>query len=123
MVLCSVDCDGSIFKPRYNYMLKFDNTLPHQGIFYKNISVKYDLKYKVFSDFDFNQKCYKVGKKANVLDCLVAEHKNNGISNNKKYFHEIYIIIINNYNILFVFISFFRFKVLGIKNKIRRIVL
>ena len=45
------------FYPENNWKLKIRNRLPHQGCYYKNSKeLIYDLSYKVYSDFDLNQK-------------------------------------------------------------------
>nr|WP_315145908.1 glycosyltransferase [uncultured Flavobacterium sp.] len=95
------------FYPEINWKLKIRNRLPHQGCYYKNSKeLIYDLNYKVFSDFDLNQKYYKNKNKIKVFDePIVAFHDMGGISNDKKYIKEVSEVIKNNFGVFYYVIS------------------
>lgn len=79
----SVYLDNRIFRSYKNWKLKAGNTLHHQALLIpKNIhtSEPFDTKYKIYADFDFNQRLYKKGISFIKLDNLVAYAKPNGIS-------------------------------------------
>lgn len=57
--------EGKIFHSNANWKLLFGNALHHQALFVpKQFSIQppFDTKYKVYADFDFNQRLYKEGK-------------------------------------------------------------
>lgn len=61
------------------------DNLCHQGIFYHrdifNIVGKYDLQYKILSDWFFNLKCFiHDGITKKYVDCVVADYEENGVS-------------------------------------------
>lgn len=114
--------DGlKIFKPSFGLSLRMHNTIHHQGCFYRvSDDLIYDTKYRVFSDFDLNQKISKSGKKFFINDdVVVASHAQGGISHNAFYFKEVYEIINKNYGLFWVFLSFFYFKIMGVMKKIK----
>lgn len=106
--------------PKVSWELKIRNTLPHQGCFYKRKLVKYNTAYKVFADFDMNQNIYMQGK---TIICNntppIAFHAIDGISHNRKCFHEVFNIVSANYGFIYKCISFVRFKIEGLKIKFR----
>lgn len=59
------------------------NGLHHQGTFYKKelfLNKKYNLKYKVLSDYHFNIQLLKSKTKCNILDTIVARCNSAGVS-------------------------------------------
>ena len=49
--------------PRNDWLLRFDNTWHHQGTFYRRTAhLGYDNSYRVFGDFDHNQRLRKAHK-------------------------------------------------------------
>jgi glycosyltransferase involved in cell wall biosynthesis len=78
-----VSIDGKQeFHPSSGIGLRFTNTLHHQGTFFRRERfLTYDLRYRVFADFDVNQKLALSGARMKVFDSVVALHANDGISN------------------------------------------
>ena len=69
------------FRPSCDVRLRFNNTLHHQGTFYrKEIFPVYDLKYKVYADFDVNQRLVHRRARVQVFDAVVALHFTDGVS-------------------------------------------
>ena len=59
--------NGRYFKSRYGIELLVNNSLHHQGLFIKRslfMNPPFRTDYRVFSDFDLNQRLYKQGKRA-----------------------------------------------------------
>jgi glycosyltransferase involved in cell wall biosynthesis len=115
--------NGTIFTPKLDFSLKIRNTLPHQGCFYKNSSeLKFDTKFKVFSDFCLNQKLYKQGKIIEVYARpVVAYHDMGGISHDKKYSSEIFKVVNDNFGLQYQILSWMYFKKQGLKMRLKKI--
>tara|TARA_R110002033_G_scaffold96537_1_gene145413 strand:- start:4466 stop:5179 length:714 start_codon:yes stop_codon:yes gene_type:complete len=114
--------NGKQFIPEFNWKLKLHNTLHHQGTCYRRNSFpKYNEYYKIFSDFDINQKYLK--KQATVLigSNVHTFHSLDGASNQKGSTKELFKIIKTNYGSLFLIASYFRFKIVGVKCRIIRL--
>lgn len=95
-----------IFRPRTGLLLHIDNTWHHQGTFYRRrIHPGYDLKYRVFADFDCNQKLLKARKSAAMFDEVVAEQVSVGASGHGAVRDELYRIIRANFGTVFVFLA------------------
>lgn len=72
------------FIPSSGRLLRFRNTLHHQGTFYRSgISPQYDLRYKVLADFDLNQRLALRGAKIKSFANIVALHAAGGISGSR----------------------------------------
>jgi len=122
VVSFSVSTCNSIHKPKKGFMLKTHNSLHHQGTFYKNFdTLEYDTNYKVFADFDLNQRLLKAKKKMIVYNKIIASHNIGGISHIEKYFYEVYHIIRKNYGLFFVILAYLYFKIEGRRVWIRKI--
>ena len=120
-LLCfPVKINNRIIIPKFNRMIKLHNTIPHQGCFYKtNSNLKYNLKYKIFSDYDLNLNFFK--QKKNVLlfkSPIIAEHILDGVSNQKKNSKELFKVIKDNSGYFVLILSFLFFKIRGIKRKL-----
>lgn len=116
--------ESKIFHSSISWKLMIKNTIHHQGIvFRRDIGLRFNTCYKVFSDFDLNQRLYKSGKimfyKFNVT---ISFHDNEGISNSPKYFFENYQIIKRNFGFFFVILSYLLHKYLGFLEKIRKFI-
>ena len=97
-----------IYKRRNLRMLTFTNIIHHQGAFYLRASHPgYDTRYRVFSDFDCNQKMLKAGRKIRMFEEIVADHFELGISSTRSVRSEFYAVINSNYGAAFVTISLF----------------
>lgn len=82
IVAFRVSLDGrSEFRPSYSLALRFSNTLHHQGTFFRReIFPAYDIAYKIFGDFDVNQRLLRAGARARIFDTVVALHATDGVS-------------------------------------------
>ena len=78
-----VSIDGrKEFRPSSGLSLRFTNTLHHQGTFFRRDTFPlYDLRYRIFADFDVNQKLALRGARIKLYRTVVAYHANDGISN------------------------------------------
>ena len=83
VVTFPVSIDGSRqFSPAIGRLLRIRNTLHHQGTFYRRECFPaYDLQYRVYADFDLNQRMAKRGAKIGISERIVASHSTAGISN------------------------------------------
>jgi glycosyltransferase involved in cell wall biosynthesis len=112
---------SGLFMPSAGIGLRFHNTLHHQGCFYRNtVDLRYDLRYKVFADFDLNQRLLK-GTTHRIFLCadIVATHDSGGISNTTNRFFEIYSIVNKNYGTLWAIVCFAYFKYRGLLNRLQ----
>jgi glycosyltransferase involved in cell wall biosynthesis len=106
--------------PSAGIALRFRNTLHHQGCFYrKTTDLRYDLRYKVFSDFDLNQRLLRGNARIIVCSDIVAVHDTGGISNTTDRFFEAYSIIRKNFGPWWVAVCFAYFKCRGLLKRLR----
>ncbi|MDO4715163.1 MAG: glycosyltransferase [Bacteroidales bacterium] len=102
--------------------LRYYNILPHQGLCYKRellASSPYDTHYRVFADFDLNQRLFLLGRKRyHVENVVVAEHAMDGVSNHKSAANELFAIIRKNCGLIAQCIAWCRFKYLGVLSRI-----
>jgi glycosyltransferase involved in cell wall biosynthesis len=88
------------FRPASGLLLRLKNTLHHQGTFYRReIFPAYDLRYKVFADFDVNQRLVKSGARIKTFQAVIASHMGGGVSDmqTKANVSEFFEIIRKNY--------------------------
>lgn len=130
MAVCDVFCadicseHGAKTNARIGKQLCLYNTIPHQACFYKREvfeRFRYDTCYRVFADFDLNQRIYKAGLRFQVCRHLVAFHSLQGVSASGKYADEIFRIVKSNYGSLFVFLSWLHFKKEGLKARWKKL--
>lgn len=89
---------GKVHRSFVSPMLKYANTIHHQGAYYRRTpDFKYDTSYRVYADFDLNQRYYKAGKKFMAFDETVCTHDNQGISINRKSYPEYYRVAGRNF--------------------------
>ena len=87
-----------IFLPRTGIPLKFENTWHHQGTFYRRTpELAYDTRYRVFADFDLNQRLFRSGKTVRLFKEAVSHHQKDGISAASRNSSEINRIIRKNF--------------------------
>jgi len=120
-----VTIDGQeVFVPKVGLALKLSNTWHHQGTFYRrDVHPGYVSAYKIFGDMHVNQRLLKAGRSVKIFDTVVADHRNNGISNSGQGSHELYRSIQANFGSIYLVPAFFRFKYLGLCNRVRQILL
>lgn len=72
---------GNIHTPKYTWLMKLQNQLPHQALFYKTKYTRlYNIHYKIVGDYDLNLELYKRHKTIKIIDTVVAKHSLDGIS-------------------------------------------
>ena len=78
-----VDIGAKVFLSKVDFHLKLYNTLHHQALLV-NKSLHpfppFDLNYKVYADFDFNQRLYKQGTEFKFSDSFIGYASPGGIS-------------------------------------------
>jgi glycosyltransferase involved in cell wall biosynthesis len=88
------------FRPGRGVSLRLKNTLHHQGTFYKREGFPvYEINYRVFADFDANQRLVRRGAKVEIFDQVVATHMGGGLSDlhTKANVAEFFQVIKRNY--------------------------
>lgn len=120
-VACAVELsDGHVFRPSNDWRLHLHNTIHHQGCFYRRSRFPgYDLRYKVFSDFDVNQKLKLTGGGIILHPDLVAYHDLGGVSHVTNRFYEVFLIVLKNSGPVWCFLSWIYFKLQGLKRRIK----
>lgn len=94
-----------IFLPETGFPLKIRNTWHHQGTFYRRTTqFFYDTRYRIYADFDLNQRLFKSGKKVRLFEEIVSIHGTDGISHSGHSEHENYRSIRNNFGVHYVVI-------------------
>lgn len=110
---------GLIFSSASGMNLRYRNTIHHQGCFYRRSpQFRYSTTYKVFSDFDLNQRLKKSGRVIAVSSVIVAEHDSGGASHQRSHFSEVFQIVNTNYGPLWVAVCFLYFKLSGLRHRI-----
>jgi glycosyltransferase involved in cell wall biosynthesis len=95
--------DGEIFRPQTGYQLRIVNTWHHQGTFYRRIpQLAYDTSYKIYADFDLNQRLFKGGKRVKLFGQVVSVHGTGGVSHSGLYEDENYRAIQKNFGAHYV---------------------
>jgi glycosyltransferase involved in cell wall biosynthesis len=122
VVSCRVLMDKTIvFSPKVGRRLLIENTWHHQGTFYRLLArPKYDENYRVFGDFDLNQRLAKQRSKVLLLDDVVAEHKNDGISvtGREQHSEELWKSVRANAGLMYVPIAFAWYKLSPLRRQI-----
>lgn len=73
---------GRYFQSSYGYGLIFHNTLHHQGTFFRRVTFPgYQESYRIFADFDANQRMALAGAQARIYSTIVSYHATDGVSN------------------------------------------
>lgn len=90
---------GSVFMSRVSYRLVFVNTIHHQALLIPkkiNPTPPFDTKFKVYADFDFNQRLYRRNEIFKFNENLKGYATSNGVSAefNKK---EMFAVTLKNY--------------------------
>lgn len=116
---CSVQLgNGQVFDSTSGIGLRYHNTIHHQGCFYRRgPQIRYSTDYKVFSDFDLNQRLKKSGLAIATSSVIVAEHDRGGASHQRSDFGEVFRIVNRNYGPLWVAVCFLYFKLSGLRHR------
>ncbi len=110
------------YRPRIGLRLRINNTLHHQGTFYRRSSFPgYNLKYKVFADFDVNQRLARRGALIRLSDTVVAWHNTAGVSHQNRGAIELYQVVASNYGIPYVPFSWLDQTWQALKCRVKRL--
>lgn len=120
-VACCVQLSsGAIFYPVADWRMRLHNTLHHQGCFYARKGLpQYDLRYRIFADFDLNQRLLASGRRVVVADVCVASHDEGGVSHSRKHFREVYRIVFNNQGLFWLVVCWIYFKWKGVAKRLK----
>lgn len=119
----SMDVENNLFIPRFDESIRTHNTLHHQGLFYRRDEMhKYDIRYRVFADFDYNQRLFRDGKKVRVYKDTepVALHNTEGVSHAPKYVLELLTVIKNNFGLWYCVLGFLYGGMNMVRNRVRK---
>lgn len=110
------------FCPSNDHKLRVKNTFHHQGTFYRTeIFPQYDPRYKVYADFDLNQRIVQAGAKVQIFDNVVASHSTAGASNTSRVAEsEHYGIIRKNCGWRYLLLSWIQRKCDGVMVRLGR---
>lgn len=103
----AVEMEGfGIYRPRTGFVLRFANCWHHQGTFYRRAShLGYDTQYRIYGDFDLNQRVIKAGQSVRLSNTLVAEQLSVGVSGDTANYPELYMIVKRNFGAAYVYLS------------------
>lgn len=115
----SVLLDGGVVHvPKGVRSLLVENTWHHQGTFYRrHAHLGYDPTFRVYGDFDHNQRMAKAGKSVRTFPTIVSSHCNPGLSGSKQHFAEVYRSIRKNSGVAYVALAFLNFKMRGARKR------
>lgn len=99
VVCCRVaENGGKVWAPRSKWVMRFQNAWHHQGTLYrKEAHPGYDTRYRVFGDFDLNQRMVLAGRGVKFSNEVVASHELGGLSNYSGAYAEKLDIIRSNF--------------------------
>lgn len=113
--------NGRYFRSRYGIGLLVNNTLHHQGLFLKRSlfdTPPFRKDYKVFSDFDLNQRLYKQGKRALAVHQPIALfHLTRTREQSRP--TEFFQIVRDNFGVVVMMASYLFLKVRGLAFRLR----
>lgn len=113
--------DGRIIKSQIDYRTRFGNTIHHQGAFYKrSLNIVYDVAFKVYSDFDINQKLFLKRRKFISFDKVISRHSLDGVSNDRKNRSEYFAVIRKNVGLIWVIIGYMYITQGELRNAIKK---
>lgn len=124
VVAFRVSIDGHYeFEPSCGLGLRLKNTLHHQGTFFRRETFPdYDPKYKVFGDFDVNQRLALRGAEMEVFDKVVSLHMTGGVSTvpDPAIDSEFFGVIEKNYGRQYLPLAWFLCKWRGLMSRLGR---
>ncbi len=114
---------GQYFQPTYGFGLVFNNTLHHQGTFFlRSAFPGYERRYRVFADFDANQRLALAGARAKLFSEVVAHHAIDGVSNQQTApaVREFFQVIAKNYGIKALPAAWLLCKWRGLRSRLQK---
>jgi glycosyltransferase involved in cell wall biosynthesis len=122
VVSCQVLMDERVvYSPRTGFRMMIENTWHHQGTFYRRLThPKYNEDYRVYGDFDLNQRITKQRRDVRLLAEVVAEHSNDGISvrGRSRYAAELWKSVKANSGPMYVPIAFVWYKLYFLRKQV-----
>ena len=119
LIVGNVENENGLVIPCWNKGIIVKNTIPHQGAFYRRSCFElYNLEYKIFADYCHNIKLWKNKAKCRIININIAFHSENGISNSAESATELYKLLISEFGWYSAILTYCRFKINGIINKI-----
>ena len=115
-----IDENNKVFCPQFNWLMKLQNQLPHQGLFYKLSeinTIRYNLKYKIVADYELNIRLYKNQKNILAINSIISYHDNKGISRSPHSAKESLKVIKSIFGIHWFCLSYAYRKLKALKNK------
>ena len=112
------------FRPSQGVILRLKNSLHHQGTFYRKESFPaYETRYRVFADFDANQRLARGGARIKILDQVIASHMGGGLSNTQTdaAVSEFFQVIRRNYGWTHLPPAWLICKVQGLKARVSKL--
>ncbi len=100
----AVKVEGSrTFCPRSGFALRVTNFWHHQGVFYRRENhLGYSTQYRIYGDFDLNQRMLKAGKSVRLSKTVVAEVISVGVSGSTSAYHEHNRVVKENFGTYYV---------------------
>ncbi len=114
---------GRYFQPSYGFDLVFNNSLHHQGTFFRRDTFPgYQDRYRIFADFDTNQRLALAGARALIYKRVVAYHATDGVSNQntEEAVAEFFQVISNNYGRKALPVAWMLCKWRGLRTRLER---
>jgi glycosyltransferase involved in cell wall biosynthesis len=123
VVSFSVCVDGrSVFHPVAGWRLRINNTLHHQGTFYRRSKFPgYNVTFRVFADFDANQRLALRGARIKLWDKVVALYSSGGASSQRDAAAELYRVVAANYGNGYVPLTWLDCKFKGLRRRWERL--
>ena len=95
-----------VFKSFFSWKIHFANTIHHQSLFYsKALPVRFNTDYRVFADFDLNQKFYKNKVPVLFIDDIITRYNEDGVSGSGKHNREYVRVIRGNFGAVWGLLS------------------
>jgi glycosyltransferase involved in cell wall biosynthesis len=113
--------NGRYFKSRYGMELLVNNSLHHQGLFLKRslfAKPPFRKEYKVFSDFDLNQRLYKQRKRALAVHEPIALFRLTRTREQSRS-AEFFQVVRDNFGIIIMMASYLFLKLRGLVFRLR----
>jgi glycosyltransferase involved in cell wall biosynthesis len=113
--------NGRYFKSRYGMELLVNNSLHHQGLFLKRslfAEPPFRKEYKVFSDFDLNQRLYKQRKRAMAIHEPIALFRLTRTREDSRS-AEFFQIVRGNFGTIVMVVSYLFLKLRGLAFRLR----
>jgi glycosyltransferase involved in cell wall biosynthesis len=122
ILACVVLLDGTRpFRPAAGWRLRLNNTLHHQGTFYRRATFPgYDTRYPVYADFDANQRLVRQGARVMLSETPVATHATDGLSYRKGGLRENLRIVAANQGRIYVPLAWLDHAYHGLQRRITK---